>query len=325
MSADTRASELVQAHPCPQSVGRHEWIWFMACLCQENGVSASDAEDAVREALTRDETPNEVSAAVTSAYARSGDSAKQAVFVDGKRLSTKPKFSLTALQEAVSGVPTSVSRSWLLERSPAWAFDAVSFLSLLYSPSEAVLVFTDMQSRIPAVKLQNGKAYEWKRKSWVEVELESVRQGLEDTRFEDGVWFLNQPVTGEWYGDPGSKQTCRSQQNVTAFRWLVLESDQAPEAEWLRFLTTVPGVGAIYTSGGKSVHALVRLDAGSKMEFDTMVLRHKHRLVTLGADPAAMTAVRLTRLPWCWRGSKRQELLYLNPAATAGGKAIWKA
>ena len=38
-------------------------------------------------------------------------------------------------------------------------------------------------------------------------------------------------------------------------------------------------------------------------------------LVRLGADPAAMSGVRLTRLPGAVRGSRRQRLLYLDPAA----------
>jgi hypothetical protein len=37
-------------------------------------------------------------------------------------------------------------------------------------------------------------------------------------------------------------------------------------------------------------------------------------LVTLGADPKSLSAVRLTRLPGCRRGDQLQKLLYLNPA-----------
>jgi len=35
--------------------------------------------------------------------------------------------------------------------------------------------------------------------------------------------------------------------------------------------------------------------------------------VTLGADPGALSAVRLTRLPQAMRGQRLQRLLYLNP------------
>jgi len=49
------------------------------------------------------------------------------------------------------------------------------------------------------------------------------------------------------------------------------------------------------------------------------------RLCTLGADPKALTAVRLSRLPQCMRGEtgKLQELLYLDPDATEL-KPLWE-
>ena len=314
------AAELVKQHPCPVEVGRHEWIWYAACLCHEHHIPEPEAESAIRAGLTRDETTGEVAAAVTSAYARAeGDKPQTAVLLDGRRVFKKDVvYSLETLRKAVTAVPP-VTREWLRERSPAWAFDSLSFLGLLYRPDESVLVFDRMDSRVPALKVRGEGCFEWKRK-WVDVDRESVVKGLDDTHFPNGVWFLSQPVTGDW--TDGEKPTCRSRENVTAFRWLVLESDQAPEEEWLRLLVTLPGVGAIYTSGGKSVHALLRLDSESKMAFDCTVQKHKPRLITLGADPAAMTAVRLTRLPWCWRGAKRQELLYLNPNAAPGGKPI---
>jgi hypothetical protein len=37
----------------------------------------------------------------------------------------------------------------------------------------------------------------------------------------------------------------------------------------------------------------------------------------VGADPGALSAVRLTRLPGCWRGGKEQKLLYFSPGAPA--------
>lgn len=85
---------------------------------------------------------------------------------------------------------------------------------------------------------------------------------------------------------------------------------------WLRLLAMcgLPIV-AIYTSGGASVHALVREDRESHAEFSEIVRQYKHRLPLVGADPAALTPVRLTRLPGCTRGGRPQRLLYLNPAA----------
>jgi hypothetical protein len=85
---------------------------------------------------------------------------------------------------------------------------------------------------------------------------------------------------------------------------------------WLAFAVQLPArVAAIYTSGGRSIHALIRLDALSKPEWDEAVLPLKRPLKVLGADAAALSAVRLTRLPDCWRPENGglQKLLYLNP------------
>jgi hypothetical protein len=42
----------------------------------------------------------------------------------------------------------------------------------------------------------------------------------------------------------------------------------------------------------------------------------------IGADPGAMTPVRLTRLPGCTRRGKEQKLIYLNPKPSHEGVAI---
>lgn len=109
----------------------------------------------------------------------------------------------------------------------------------------------------------------------------------------------------------------RSEESVTAWRDLVLESDVAEMDEWLRCLVQLQlRTSAIYTSGGKSVHALVRLDARSKAEWDERHDLIRSALVPLGADANALTGVRLSRLPGAMRAGIPQELLYLNPNPT---------
>jgi hypothetical protein len=86
---------------------------------------------------------------------------------------------------------------------------------------------------------------------------------------------------------------------------------------WLRFLAMIPlAIVAIYSSGGHSLHALVRVDQPDKPAFDAILRESiKKTLPVVGADPGAMTPVRLTRLPGCTRGGKEQRLIYLNPGA----------
>lgn len=99
---------------------------------------------------------------------------------------------------------------------------------------------------------------------------------------------------------------------------------------WLSFLAQLPApIAAIYTSGGKSIHALLKLDfTETKQQWDLFKNNMKPLFAAFGADPAALSAVRLSRLPGCTRPDKRtgkaklQRLLYLNPSPDPTGVPI---
>ena len=48
----------------------------------------------------------------------------------------------------------------------------------------------------------------------------------------------------------------------------------------------------ITDSAGNSIHALLKVDAGAKAQFDCAIAEIKPTLTILGADPGALTAVR---------------------------------
>ena len=192
------------------------------------------------------------------------------------------------------------------ERSPVPvdAQDSASFLRWLYprASGESVLIFSLMQSQ--------GQLL------WTADQSDAIRN-LDLPAGPDGVWFLPQPVDGQFHANPrlGGKRSRRSEESVTAWRYAVLESDEADADEWLRCLIQMPlRIASICESGGRSIHALVRLEAASKADWDAQVRAIKPVLVTLGADPGALSAVRLTRLPQAKRGERLQRLLYLNPS-----------
>lgn len=255
-----------------------------------------------------------------------------------------PPFELEKLERFVAGMPP-VTRDWLRSVSPCGVGGETTvedFLGVLYAKGERVLVFTRFTSQGDFLHEVGRGSYRLARRPGVKAE----RSPLPD-RAPCGVWFLNNPVTGAWEPPPGraaqeqAKLGRRHAGCVTRFRYVVLESDEAPEELWLRALVRLElPIVAIYTSGGKSVHALVRIEAKSKAEWDAIV-RGKHSgaaagerrgvglvdlVCPLGADPGALSAVRLSRLPFCLRlgtegkeGYKRydqprkQELLWLSP------------
>jgi hypothetical protein len=219
----------------------------------------------------------------------------------------KVMFDPVKLRSLAENWRSVVNLPWLANRSavdPA-TVNAGDFLKLLYGDTGKIVIFTNQKSQGQAV--------------WP---VEKIPEGS-----ADGVWFLPQPTDGCYWPntrmppkpDGTPKMSRRSEESVQEFRYMVFESDEAEVQDWLGFLVQIPlQIDAIYTSGGRSVHALVRVDRRTKREWDA----YKEELAPVvnllclgGADPKALTAVRLTRLPGCWRGDRLQKLLYVRPQA----------
>ena len=302
---------------CPAN-GRHSWILSCANYCRSAGKTEQEAIEIIASQLNRAPTPaNEIETAVAKAYsttARPGGARKSSP-------RSRPPVPLVKLEHdpaRLSAVASRITqprnwRHWLWERSPKRpeTQNAYSFLAHLYHPGETVLVFDDMEAWKPTARVRITNPMDCRVP-------ETIRSGGKGA----GVWFLSNPVDGQWHQtgerhkDGSPKISCRNHQAVTSWRYAVLESDQTPADQWLAFLVQLPiRIAAIYTSGSRSIHALVRLDAASKKEWDNQVGPLKRPFKVLGADPSALTAVRLTRLPGCRRPEKGgfQRLLYLCP------------
>ncbi len=222
-----------------------------------------------------------------------------------------PAFSHPKLKAVVAELQEVVDANWLRSRSPMLPEKWNGYLEAIYEPGEHVPVFIKFDSRSP-----------WK--IWTPgMECPVMPTG------ENGVWYLANPVDGQWRNVPRcvspynpEGRTCRAEECVTSFRFVVLESDHSDAdypgvtQDWLKFLALLPlRIVAVYTSAGKSVHALVRIDATSKADWDRQVREMKPFLIEHGADPGALSAVRLTRLPHAFRKGLKQELLFCCPDA----------
>lgn len=239
----------------------------------------------------------------------------------------KPQYDESVLAEFAGAWADVVDVVWLGNRSaidPAKVSTSL-FLKLMYG-EEKVVIFDNEYSQGCALWPNDAERL--------------------PTTALNGCWFLAQPVDGQYHPNPRSvdretgraKMSRRSEESVTSWRYLVIESDEAPLKLWLGALARLPlRIAAIYTSGGRSIHALVRVDAKTKGHWDAIKAECFGQnapagrfLIRNGADKGVLSAVRLTRLPGCYREGKfsekegrsvyvkfprpqLQKLLYLQP------------
>jgi hypothetical protein len=234
----------------------------------------------------------------------------------------QPQFDPAAL-ERIARKLDGADADWFAGRSPKCVNNRTpaSFLHELYHPGESVIVFDRFRSQGQVLWTREGPPFD-------AGELDSFRTGK-----PNGVWYLCNPVsgafapTGKFNKDGSAHFSCRTWRSITRWPYLVLESDKADQGHWLAALAQLPlPIAAVYTSGGASIHALVRTDADSQAHWNEIASDMKPTLVMLGADQKAISAVRLTRLPCCERlgitktdgayiqypQSRLQRLLYLN-------------
>jgi hypothetical protein len=248
----------------------------------------------------------------------------------------KLDFNLDALRRVQP--PQVWTQGALMAASPVdvGSMTAEAFLHLIFGHEAMVLVFTKFSSQ--------GQYIFWRGKTYILAGRPGVK-GKPATMPKggpDGMWYLSQAVDGKWHPNPREmdehgrpKMSRRSEEAVASWQHMVLEADPVTEVKsdpkklaeferlWLGFLAQLPlPIKAIYTSGGKSTHALVWLPVANKERFDAMKKMVGPLFSKLGADPRALKAVQLTRLPCTMRGNREQKLLYLNPSPDPEGKAI---
>ena len=129
-----------------------------------------------------------------------------------------------------------------------------------------------------------------------------------------GVWIRVNPCSGKLR--PG--QQAISDSDITRLDYALIECDSLPINEQLEKIKELelPYKTLVY-SGGKSVHALVRIDALSIGDYKERVkwmfkycAEHGFPVDEQNSNPS-----RMTRLPGVDRGNERQSLLDVNPNA----------
>jgi hypothetical protein len=194
-----------------------------------------------------------------------------------------------------------------VKMSEDWRKDGVVLLENCFEPTEYINIVTKYQR------------YERKTDSVVKANpdgigesktcqdmVEYVQNGF--TSLEGGAWLRINPVDGKGVSDA----------NVASFRHALIEFDRVPMDLQLSFLAKAPlPIAAILTSGGKSCHAWIRIDAADFAEYESTVMRLREVLTKFGIDRSNKNPSRLSRLPGVVRkiggeGDGIQRLLYCN-------------
>jgi hypothetical protein len=181
-----------------------------------------------------------------------------------------------------------------------WRFDSLLFLAGMYHGGELVNIVTDHQ---PDGK-PTGCGTTRTREDWMRY----IRDhGTPQSAA--GAWVRMNPTDGKGVADT----------NITACRFALIEFDAVPVDLQLSLLARLPlPINAILTSGGKSVHGWVRVNAKNVESYRQKVGELLALLRPFGVDQANKNPSRLSRLPGAQReigatGDGAQRLLYLAP------------
>lgn len=209
-----------------------------------------------------------------------------------------------------------MERGWTKPRGDAapesgpWE-QAARFLRALYRDGESVSVVTaarrDGGRYRPA---DAGRTYD---RTELARAIERRRDvgGALGQRLNDkaGAWIRVNPTAGA------------HDDEVTDYRYVLVESDSIPRERQLEIIRRMNlPCAALVDSGGKSIHAVVHVDAGHDRQLYDQRVRQVYEACNeaeLSVDHADKNPARLMRLPGVARGREMQRLIDVNVGATS--------
>lgn len=185
---------------------------------------------------------------------------------------------------------------------------AVKYLETLFHPDDVVGYVHSALHDEKRCKWIPANAGTWRKQKDIIADLKKYRKL--DTAFgtvnpEAGAWIRINPLDGKGAGD----------KNVTAYRYALAEADTMPIEDQKKLLINLKlPIAALVESGGKSVHAIVKVDAENEYEYKQRVefLFHKLGELNFIVDTNNANPSRLSRMPGAQRGENIQRLLATN-------------
>lgn len=191
----------------------------------------------------------------------------------------------------------------------------ITYLQTLFESSDNVGYVTDVWQNDDGRYLPKTGSYD--RTAGQLIDLlskcgDDIGSVIGDYNPQAGAWIRFNPLDGN-----GVKND-----NVTEYRYALVESDTLPIDQQEKLIREMElPVACLVSSGKKSVHAIVHIDAGTYTEYRQRVqyLYEICKQRGLEVDQQNKNPARLSRMPGVMRNGNRQQLL-----ATNIGKADWQ-
>ena len=293
---------------CPQSGGGvHSWIMTVSNISAREGIAGEEAVLRIKAAMTRPPTPaHEVEDSVSKAMRENGRAYVRNPYTAEERMKHEEATKLIAARQfaQIAGDPVGLCR--LQEASPV-------DIPHPNDPRQSAALLLHLFDRDEIV---------WCGDTFTtEKGIDTVKGWAQRLLLGEITppFFVINPLTGSYGEKKGGGASCRCDSTVAAFRYALFEVDlpQIPielqAAFWLKMIHKMP-VKAITYSGGKSLHAMIRVDCANEEEWDKKVRYGCFpEWAKLGVDKTCKNPSRLSRLAGHSReNGKFQSLLWLR-------------
>jgi len=195
-----------------------------------------------------------------------------------------------------------------------WLKDPSMLVAALYGPTDYINVVTDFSLQ----KQKDGKEKANPRGSGKTLLRDDWLRYFSDhgaPQSDAGCWIRPNPVRQE---RGRGREGAHTDRDIAAFRFLLLESDDLPIGLQLCLWSRLAlPVAALICTGGRSVHAWVKVDCRDEKEYREIAFDIYEHLARFSPCPHNKNPSRLSRLPGVKRklggeGAAEQRLYYLN-------------
>ena len=215
-------------------------------------------------------------------------------------------------QRFLSGWHVTIAALWQaspIKPSLDWREDSALILNTLYQSGEWINIVSDF---VPdgGKALPVGSGITLRPDQW----LRRIRR-IGNPQNEAGCWIRINPVTSKHGNGRGGSYL---DTDIAGFRFLLLESDVLPIGVQLSLWSALAlPVATLIDTGGRSIHAWLRVDCADEAEYRRTAARIYRLLAPFSPDQANKNPSRFSRLPGVKReiggqGAKEQRLFYLN-------------